>query len=217
MHGAIGSGWPPAPAGGMGAVPHAPGAGSPIGARWGPAPARMGSGPDGRNGAGTRPCPVPGPRGDVASIVCAVKESPSARAAVRVAAGLGSALSGRLVLVHVTAVTDHRVAGLLARGAGAPDAYEALRARELRRAEELLRRVARDCGVDGAERHALAGAVVERLAWCADRASAVLLVAGSSGRWRLGRGAGPVLAELGARAPCPLVVVPAPPRGDAGA
>lgn len=149
----------------------------------------------------------------MASIVCAVKESPSARAAVRVAAELGAALGGRLLLVHVTAVTDHRVAGLLARGGGAPDAYEALRARELRRAEELLRQVAHDCDVDGAERHALAGAVVERLAWCADREGAVLLVAGSSGR--RGRGAGPVLAELGARAPCPLVVVPAPPEGVA--
>jgi len=136
------------------------------------------------------------------TIMCAVDESPGAMEAIEVAAGLSKSLGLRLVLAHV--VDGHR------RTNGVPmgglQAYQA--------GSRLLERIAREHNLESAaDRRAEVGDRASELSRIASEEAAVVMVVGSRGRHRRGRGRLSRLSlDLRSTAPCPVVVVPPLPR-----
>lgn len=129
------------------------------------------------------------------TILCAVDDSDAAGPVLETARGLADALAAELIVVH--AVRAER---------GADEAGASVRAR-LAEARELpmLRRVE--------------GSPPEAIIETAEREGAGLLVVGSRGRGHLRSAVlGSVSRELGARARCPVVIVPsgAPWAGTSG-
>ena len=136
------------------------------------------------------------------TIVCAVDESPGAAEAISVAAGLSKDLRLRLVLAHVvdgySRTNGVGMGGVQARQGG----------------QRLLERVARKHSLEsGADRRAEVGDRASELSRIAGEEVAVLIVVGSRGRYRRGRGRlSRLSAELSSTAPCPVVVVPPRPQ-----
>jgi nucleotide-binding universal stress UspA family protein len=136
------------------------------------------------------------------TIVCAVDESPGAAEAIGVAAALSSGLGLRLVLAHV--VDGYRRANGAGTGGAQAD----------REGQRLLERVARKHNLEpGADRRVEVGDCASELSRIAGEEVAVMIVVGSRGRYRRGRGRlSRLSAELRSTAPCPVVVVPTCPR-----
>jgi nucleotide-binding universal stress UspA family protein len=136
------------------------------------------------------------------TIVCAVDESPGAAGAIEVAAALSSGLGLRLVLAHVG--DGYRRANGV--GTGNPPAD--------RGGQRLLERVARKHNLERtADRRAEVGDRASELSRIAGEEVAVMIVVGSRGRYRRGRGRLSRLStELRSTAPCPVVVVPPRPQ-----
>jgi nucleotide-binding universal stress UspA family protein len=137
-------------------------------------------------------------------LVCCVDDSEGARAALRVGRELAEKLDHELMLLHIEPATE-------APGVSAvPGGQERLRDAELRDAEELLARLAREAGLDPntARRTEIGRAADRILAVCAD-VLPELVVIGSHGRSGI-RAAllGSVSSTVAARAPCPCVIVP---------
>ena len=132
------------------------------------------------------------------TIVCAVDESPGAAEAIEVAAGLSKRLRLRLVLAHV--VDGHRRTN--GADTGSVQAHRA--------GQRLLERIARKHNLESAaDRRAEVGDCASELSRIAGEEAAVVIVVGSRGRYRRGRGRMSRLsAELRSTAPCPVVVVP---------
>jgi nucleotide-binding universal stress UspA family protein len=137
------------------------------------------------------------------TIVCAVDESPGAVEAIKVAARLSKDLGLRLVLAHV--VDGYRRTNRVDTGG----------AQAHRDGQRLLERVAREHTLQsGADRRAEIGERASELSRISAEEAAVVIVVGSRGRYRWGRGRMSRLsAELTCTAPCPVVIVPPhPPR-----
>jgi nucleotide-binding universal stress UspA family protein len=132
------------------------------------------------------------------TIMCGVDESRGAAEAIEVAAGLSKCLGLRLVLAHV--VDQHCVQP------GGPQAHEA--------GTRLLERIARKHNLErAADRRAEVGDRASELSRIASEEAAVMIVVGSRGRHRRGRGRlSRLLLELRSTAPCAVVVVPPLPR-----
>jgi nucleotide-binding universal stress UspA family protein len=139
---------------------------------------------------------------EVQTIVCAVDGSAGAAEAVAVAAGLSKGLGLRLVLAHV-AVGYRRTTGV---NTGAVHERDSGR--------RLLDQVAREHSLESAaDCRAEAGDRVTELSRIAGEEAALLIVVGSRGRSRRGRGRlSRLSADLRSTAPCPVLVVPPPPR-----
>jgi nucleotide-binding universal stress UspA family protein len=137
----------------------------------------------------------------VATIVCAIDDSPGSLEALRVASELSESLGVRLVLAHVARRNQHSTDRALSDS----------QARD--RAESLLTRVCRERGLDGrVDRRAEVGNCATELARIASEEAAAVLVVGSRGSRTLRRGlVGDLAAELSCASACPVVVVPAPP------
>jgi nucleotide-binding universal stress UspA family protein len=136
----------------------------------------------------------------VATIVCAIDDSPGAVEALRVAGTLSMDLKMRLVLVHVAAGWS----------AGADESLTTNQAR--RGGDRLLERAAQEHSLQ-AERRVEVGEPAEALAQIASEEAATLIVVGSRRQGRLRPGLRSGLAgELAASAPCPVVIVPPPLR-----
>jgi nucleotide-binding universal stress UspA family protein len=131
------------------------------------------------------------------TILCAVDESPGAAEAIAVAAVLSEGLGVRLVLAHV----DDRYRRTNGAGMGG-EAY--------RGGQRLLERVTRTHSLEStADRRAEVGDRASELSRIAGEEAAVVIVVGSRGRYRRGRGRlSRLSAELRSTAPCPVVVVP---------
>ncbi|HEY6397372.1 MAG TPA: universal stress protein [Solirubrobacteraceae bacterium] len=136
------------------------------------------------------------------TIVCAVDESPGAAEAIAVAAALSEGLGLRLVLAHVV------------EGDGPSNGLDTGGVQGHRGGQRLLERVARKHNLErAADRRAEVGDRASELSRIAGEEAAVLIVVGSRGRYRGGRGRlSRLSAELGSTAPCPVVVVPPHPR-----
>jgi nucleotide-binding universal stress UspA family protein len=132
------------------------------------------------------------------TILCAVDESPGAAEAIAVAAVLSEGLGLRLVLAHV-------VDGYRRTNNGADMGGEAYRV-----GQRLLERVARTHSLESAaDRRAEVGDRASELSRIAGEEAAVVIVVGSRGRDRRGRGRlSRLSAEIRSTAPCPVVVVP---------
>ncbi|MFL5859647.1 MAG: universal stress protein [Solirubrobacteraceae bacterium] len=131
------------------------------------------------------------------TIVCAVDESLGAAEAIAVAAGLSERLGLRLVLAHVVdgdrRTNGVRLGGLQAHQAG----------------QRLLERIARKHNLEPTDRRVEVGDRASALSRIASEEAAVVIIAGSRGRYRRGRGRlSRLSAELRSTAPCPIVVVP---------
>ncbi len=132
------------------------------------------------------------------TIMCAVDESWGAAEAIAVAAGLSGGLGLRLVLAHV--VDGDR-----------PTNGANLSVVQRRRGgQRLLERVARNHSLEStADRRAEVGDRASELSRIAAEEAVVVIVVGSRGRYRRGRGRlSRLSAELRSTAPCPVVVVP---------
>ncbi len=139
------------------------------------------------------------------TIICGVDDSGGAREAATVTGALAERLRARLVLVTVTPPPDDA-------SEAAEDSRE-LASKQRRDAELLLAEVAVDLHLGArVERLVALGEPVDRLAAIAEAEGAHLIVTGSRGRGPL-RSAllGSVSTALGARAPCPVVIVPSRP------
>ena len=134
----------------------------------------------------------------MATIVCAVDESPGAREALRTASALSSALGLRLVLAHVAKRLRH------------PAAPAQAAARD--RGTSLLLRLCAEHGLDGrAERRVEVGDCATELARIAAEEAATVIVLGARGPRRLRQGlVGDLATELKGTSSCPVVVVPTP-------
>jgi nucleotide-binding universal stress UspA family protein len=142
-------------------------------------------------------------------LVCCVDDSQGARAALGVGRRMAEQLGLELMLLHVEPMTE--APGVSA----APAGQERLRDAELRDAEELLARLARDAGLPpDTARRAVIGPTADRIVAVCEEVSPEFVVIGSHGR----RGIravllGSVSGKVAAQAPCPCVVVP--PGADA--
>jgi nucleotide-binding universal stress UspA family protein len=136
------------------------------------------------------------------TIMCAVDESPGAAEAIVVAAGLSKTLGLRLVLAHV--VDLHRGADGVDLGG-----VQAHRAGQL-----LLERIARTYKLEtAADRRGEVGDRASELSRIASEEVAALIVVGSRGRYRSGRGRLSRLSlDLNSSATCPVLIVPPRPR-----
>jgi nucleotide-binding universal stress UspA family protein len=137
----------------------------------------------------------------VATIVCGIDDSPGAVEAVRVARALSTGFDVRLVLAHV------------ASGWAASGADESLTTTEARQGgTRLLERAAREHGLE-AEQRVEVGEAAEALSRIAAEEGATMIVVGSRRHGRRQPKLRSALArDLAATAPCPVVVVPPPPR-----
>lgn len=137
----------------------------------------------------------------MATIVCGIDDSPGAVEAVRVASALSAGFDVRLVLAHVAA------------GWSASGADESLTASQARQGgARLLERTAREHDLE-AEQRVEVGEPAEALSRIAAEEGASMIVVGSrrQGR-RQAKLRSALAADLAATAPCPVVVVPPPPR-----
>jgi nucleotide-binding universal stress UspA family protein len=136
------------------------------------------------------------------TIMCAVDESAGAVEAIAVAAGLSKGLGLRLVLAHVVD-GDRRTHGA-----------DIGRVQAQRAGQRLLERIVRAHLLESAvDRRAEVGHLASELSRIAGEEAAVVIVVGSRVRYRRGHGRLSRLSEeLRTTAPCPVVVVPPPPR-----
>jgi nucleotide-binding universal stress UspA family protein len=138
-------------------------------------------------------------RFDMATILCAVDDSPGAGEAVRTASRLSGELGLRLVLAHVAA------------GYRLPDGVAGVTGIQARQgAEQLLARIVAEQGLDGsADRRAEVGDRGSEMARIASEEAASLIVVGArtQGRRRRRLLSG-LAAELAGTAPCPVLVAP---------
>jgi nucleotide-binding universal stress UspA family protein len=136
------------------------------------------------------------------TIVCAVSESSGGAEAIAVAAGLSKGLGVRLVLAHV--VDGYRRS----------DGVEINGVQAHRAGQLLLDRAARRHSLEnGVDRRVEVGDRARELSRIAGEEAATVIVVGSPDRYRRGRGRMSRLsAELRSTAPCPVLVVPPPPR-----
>ncbi|MBD0329843.1 MAG: universal stress protein [Thermoleophilia bacterium] len=143
--------------------------------------------------------PHPGQR-----IVCGVEPGDDGPRVVRAARALAEALAAPLVLA--TVAPPPTVPGT----SPVPGAVERLRELEQREAWGVLEAAAAAAGVGrGASRRVAFGRPAQALSQLAAETEAGLLVVGCRGRGLLRASlGGSVSAELAARAPCPVVVVP---------
>lgn len=138
----------------------------------------------------------------MATIVCAVDESPGAREALRTASALSSALGLRLVLAHVAKRLRH------------PAAPAQAAARD--RGASMLLRLCAEYGLDGrTERRVEVGDCATELARIAAEEAATVIVLGARSPRRLRQGlmGGDLATELKGTSSCPVVVVPTPVTG----
>lgn len=138
---------------------------------------------------------------ELATIVCAVDNSPGALEALRVAGSLSGGFDVRLVLAHAAG--------------GWPNASEGSLSttRALEGGGRLLERTAREHKL-AAERRVEVGEPAEVLARIAAEERASLILVGSRRKGRRRRQLHSRLAgDLAATAPCPVVVVPPPQHG----
>jgi nucleotide-binding universal stress UspA family protein len=137
-------------------------------------------------------------------VVCCVDGSDESRAAAELAAFLAEQLElGVVLLAVVGAVTQPGVSA-------APAGQERLAAAERREAEEALGEVAAAVGAPEASRRVEFGAAAERILSVCKAEDASLVVLGTRGRGRMKTAMlGSVSREVAARAPCPVLVVPA--------
>jgi nucleotide-binding universal stress UspA family protein len=136
----------------------------------------------------------------VATIVCAIDDSPGAIEALRVAGALSASFDVRLVLAHV------------ASGWPSPGDASLSTAQALEGGRRLLERAARANRVE-AEQRVEVGEPAEALSRIAAEEGATVIVVGSRRQGRRQSKLGSALArEVTATAPCPVVVVPPPPR-----
>jgi nucleotide-binding universal stress UspA family protein len=137
----------------------------------------------------------------VAAIVCGIDDSPGALEALRVASTLSAQFEARLVLAHIS-------------NGWAAGSDESLTTNQGRQGgNRLLERAAREHHLN-AERRVEVGEPAEALARIASEEAATLIVVGSRRHgWRRPRLRSRLAGDLAATAPCPVVVVPPPPRG----
>jgi len=137
-------------------------------------------------------------------VVCCVDGSDESRSAATLAATLADRLGLRLILLSVVGtVTQPGVSA-------APAGQERLAAEERREAEEVLGEVAAAAGAPHAEHRVEFGAAAGRILAVCETERASLVVLGTRGRGRVKSAVlGSVSHEVAARAPCPVLVVPA--------
>jgi nucleotide-binding universal stress UspA family protein len=138
-------------------------------------------------------------------IICGLDASPAVSEAVLVACWLSRRLACRLLLVNAARVP------VVPGASGVPHAYDDLREDAIDEARVLLERTCEEHGLGGAaEQRVVLGDPVERLSALAEEEGAALLVVGTRGHGKL-RSAlfGSISRALAAKAPCPVVVVPA--------
>jgi nucleotide-binding universal stress UspA family protein len=136
---------------------------------------------------------------EVATIVCAFNDSPGAVEALRVANALSAGFGVRLVLAHA--------AGGFSNAAASPSTVQALQG-----GTRLLERTAREHKL-AAEQRVEVGVPAEVLSRIAAEEGATVIVVGSRPQgWRHPKLRSALAQELAATAPCPVVVVPLPPR-----
>jgi nucleotide-binding universal stress UspA family protein len=136
----------------------------------------------------------------VATIVCAVDDSPGAIEALRVAGALSAGFDVRLVLAHA------------AGGWAGPGGESLSMAQALEGGRRLVARVAREHKLK-AEQRVEVGEPAGALSRIAAEEAATVIVVGSRRQGRRRPKLRSALApELAATAPCPVVVVPPPPR-----
>lgn len=137
-------------------------------------------------------------------VLCGVDGSDESRSAAALAAFLAGRLGLRLILMSVVGTVAQP--GVSA----APAGQERLAAEERREAEEVLGRVAADVGAPDAEHRVEFGAAAGRILAVCETEGASLVVLGTRGRGRMKAAMlGSVSREVAARAPCPVLVVPA--------
>jgi nucleotide-binding universal stress UspA family protein len=134
----------------------------------------------------------------MATIVCAVDDSPGAAVAVAVAKELAAALDLRLILAHV------------AHGYRLDSGGESLTGVQGRRGgARLLERLVGEHGLrGGAEQRVEVGDPVEELSRIAREEAAAVMVVGSRTRGLRRRLQSTLAGELAQTAPCPVLVVP---------
>jgi nucleotide-binding universal stress UspA family protein len=138
----------------------------------------------------------------IGSIVCGVDETPNARIALRVAAGLARWMTLRLVVVHV-------VQTMPTRGPDMIPIAKTSREWDIRAATAMLERMAVEEELVDAELRVVFGLPAECLADLADEANGELLVVGSRGRGAFKAAfLGSVSSDLIGVARCPVLVVP---------
>ena len=136
----------------------------------------------------------------MATIVCAIDDSPGAIEALRVAGALSAGFDVRLVLAHV------------ASGWPSPGGASLTTARALEGGRRLLERAAREHKLE-AEQRVEVGEPADALSRIAAEEGATVIVIGSRRQGRRQPKLRSALArELAATARCPVVVVPPPPR-----
>ncbi len=142
--------------------------------------------------------------GGTGPVISCIDGSDESRSAARIAALLQDRLSLRLILLSVASkVTQPGVSA-------APRGQERLAEEERRAAEELLRDVAADIGATDAELRVEYGAAADRVLEVCEAEGAAFVVIGSRGRGRMKAAVlGSVSHDVAARAPCPVIVVPA--------
>ena len=137
-------------------------------------------------------------------IVCCIDGSNESRSAAALGASLADRLGLRVLLLSVVGtVTQPGVSA-------APAGQERLAAAEREQAEGILNEVAADVGATEAERRVEFGPAAGRILDVCETEKASLVVLGTRGRGRMKAAVlGSVSREVAARAPCPVLVVPA--------
>jgi nucleotide-binding universal stress UspA family protein len=142
-------------------------------------------------------------------LICCLDDSDGARHSLLIAQRLAPQLGLELMLLHIEPPTE--MPGVSA----APAGHQRLHEEEMRNAESLLARLAREAGLgpDLRFRTAIGPPAESIVAICAEE-KAELVVLGSRGRGGLTSALlGSVSSEVAAKAPCPCVIVPPTAHG----
>jgi nucleotide-binding universal stress UspA family protein len=148
------------------------------------------------------------------SIVCGVDGSAGSQAALDVAARLAVGLGARLVLAHAVEYEHEPYAAPGSLGGGVLPERPMLSDRatgqdEIETIDRLVKEIADESGLGGAQRRVLGDTPWERLADLASAENAELIVVGSRGRGRLKAASlGRVSSSLVGVARCPVLIVP---------